>query len=216
MLKIEKLKSGYERQEIVHGVHLRVGHGEIVALVGLNGSGKSTILNSVFNFSEIYSGEIYYNNKKITTVPAYELAKKGLGYVPQGRQLFFDMTVKENLEMGAFIIDDGHLVEELIGRIFLRFPFLEKRKHDYAFTLSGGQQQILSLARALILKPKLLLLDEPFLGLSSLAVKEIVDEIKKINREGTSILMAEHNAKIVSSVANRIYVVKNGNIDGKN
>jgi branched-chain amino acid transport system ATP-binding protein len=145
-------------------------------------------------------------------VPTHELVGKGISYVPQGRQIFSDMTVKENLEMGAYIINDNELVKNLIEKIFTKLPFLEKKKNEYAFTLSGGQQQLLSFGRALILEPKLMLLDEPFLGLSPLMVKEIVNEIKKINRRGIAILMVEHNTKIVSDIADKIYVVKDGNM----
>lgn len=210
MLKIEKLRSGYNHQEVIHGIDLEVGSGEIAVLTGLNGSGKSTILKSIFNMADVYSGNIYFNNQDITNLPTQELIKKGIGYVPQGRQIFPDMTVKENLEMGAYIVNNSELVRKLVEKVFVRFPFLEQKKNDYAFTLSGGQQQILSFGRALILEPKIMLLDEPSLGLSLAMMGEVANEIKKMNSSGISFLIVEHNAKLVADIADKTYLVKDG------
>ncbi|MBT5022767.1 ABC transporter ATP-binding protein [Candidatus Woesearchaeota archaeon] len=212
MLQIKDLKSGYNEMEILHGVDLEVKPGEIVAIIGPNGSGKSTTLKSIFNLCKIYSGKIIWKNKNITKLKTHEKIFEGISYVPQGRQVFRDLTVHENLEMGAFIMKDKELVKTNIKDVYEKFPFLKEKKDRYADTLSGGQQQMLSIGRALIQNPQLLLLDEPSLGLSPKAMKEIFQKIKEINKEGVSIIIVEQNAKQAVELADRTYILEDGKI----
>jgi len=212
MLKIMELKSGYNGMEILHGIDLEVKPAEIVALIGPNGAGKSTVLKSIFNLSDIYSGKIIFKYKDITKLPTHELILLGISYVPQGRQIFSDMTVRENLEMGAFVINKVDVIKKEIDDIFQKFPFLKEKQNTLASTLSGGQQQILSIARALIQNPVLLLMDEPSLGLSPKATGEIFEIIKNINKEGISVLIVEQNAKQAVSIAHKTYVLESGEI----
>lgn len=212
MLKIQNLRSGYNGMEILHGVDLEVKPGEIVAIIGPNGSGKSTTLKSIFNLCNIYSGEIFWKDKNITKLKTHEKIFEGISYVPQGRQVFRDLTVHENLEMGAFIMKDEELVKANIKDVYEKFPFLEHKKNEYADSLSGGQQQMLAIGRALIQNPQLLLLDEPSLGLSPKAMKEIFEKIKEINREGVSIIIVEQNAKSAIEIADKTYILEDGKI----
>jgi len=212
MLTITNLKSGYNGIEILHGIDLEVKPGEIVVLIGPNGAGKSTVLKSIFNLCEIYAGKIIFKNKDITKLPTYQLIYEGISYVPQGRQIFKNLTVKENLEMGAFIMKDGELIKRNMNDVFEKFPFLKEKQNDYAFTLSGGEQQMLAIGRALIQDPELLLLDEPSLGLSPKMQKEIFEKIKEINKEGVSIVMVEQNAKKAVEIADKTYVLEDGKI----
>jgi len=212
MLKIQNLKSGYDGMEILHEVDLEVKPGEIVALIGPNGAGKSTLLKSIFSLCEIYSGKIIFKNKDLTRLPTFQLISMGISYVPQGRQVFSDLTVKENLEMGAYIIKDKELIKRNIVDVFNKFPILKERQNDYAFTLSGGEQQILAIARALIQNPELLLLDEPSLGLAPKIMKEIFEKIKEINRQGISVIIVEQNAKKAVEIAHKTYILDDGKI----
>jgi branched-chain amino acid transport system ATP-binding protein len=212
MLKIQNLKSGYNGMEVLHEVDLEVKPGEIVALIGPNGAGKSTLLKGIFSLCEIYSGKIIFKNKDLTHLPTYQLIAMGISYVPQGRQVFSDLTVKENLEMGAYIIKDKELIKRNIADVFNKFPILKERQNDYAFTLSGGEQQMLAIARALIQNPELLLLDEPSLGLAPKVMKEIFEKIKEINKQGISIIIVEQNAKKAVEIAHRTYILEDGEI----
>lgn len=212
MLKIKNLKSGYNGMEVLHGVNLGVKPAEIIALIGPNGAGKSTLLKSIFNLCDIYSGKIIFKDKNITKMPTHELIYEGISYVPQGRQVFRDLTVKENLEMGAFIMNDRELIKRNIKDVFDKFPFLKEKQNDYGFTLSGGQQQMLAIARALMQNPELLLLDEPSLGLSPKAMKEVFKKVIEINKEGVSIIIVEQNAKKAVEIANRTYILEDGRI----
>ena len=212
MLQIKDLKSGYNEMEILHGVDLEVKSGEIVAIIGPNGSGKSTTLKSIFNLCKTYSGKIIWKNKNITKLKTHEKIFEGISYVPQGRQVFRDLTVHENLEMGAFIMKNKELVKTNIKDVYEKFPFLKEKQSKYADTLSGGQQQMLSIGRALIQNPQLLLLDEPSLGLSPKAMKEIFQKIKEINKEGVSIIIVEQNAKQAVELADRTYILEDGKI----
>ncbi|MBU4375624.1 ABC transporter ATP-binding protein [Patescibacteria group bacterium] len=212
MLKIQNLKSGYDKMEVLKGVDFEIGAGEIVAIIGPNGAGKSTLLKSVFNQCEIYGGEIIFQGRNITKLAAHKLIREGVSYVPQGRQVFADMTVKENLEMGAFIFRDKKLIEKNINNVFKRFPFLKEKQNDRAFSLSGGQQQMLAIARALMQSPKLLLLDEPSLGLSPKSMKEVFGIIKEINSSGAAVIIVEQNAKQAVEIAGRTYILKNGQV----
>jgi branched-chain amino acid transport system ATP-binding protein len=210
MLKIQELKSGYNGMEILHEINLEVKPGEIIAIIGPNGSGKSTILKSIFNLCNIYSGKINWKNKNITKLKTHEKIFEGISYVPQGRQVFRDLTVQENLEMGAFIMKDKELVENNIKDVYDKFPFLKQKKNKNADTLSGGQQQMLAIGRVLMQNPQLLLLDEPSLGLSPKAMKEIFEKIQEINKEGVSIIIVEQNAKAAVEIADRTYILEDG------
>jgi branched-chain amino acid transport system ATP-binding protein len=212
MLKIQNLKAGYDGMEVLHDISMDVKPGEIVAIIGPNGSGKSTSLKSIFNLCSIYSGKITFKDKNITRLPTHELIYEGVSYVPQGRQVFGDLTVRENLQMGAFVFNDKDLVEKNIQDVFSKFPFLKEKQNEYAFALSGGQQQILAISRALMQNPSLLLLDEPSLGLSPKNMKEIFETIKKINKEGISIMLVEQNAKQAVKIADRTYVLESGKV----
>ena len=212
MLKIRGLNSGYEGSEILHEIDFEANPAEIIAIIGPNGAGKSTLLKSIFNLCEIYSGKINFRTKNITKLPTHDLIYEGISYVPQGRQVFSDLTVKENLEMGAFIIRDKELIKRNLNMVFDNFPFLKMKKDDYAFTLSGGQQQMLAIGRALMQSPKLLLLDEPSLGLSPKSMREIFDKIKEINKTGVTIIIVEQNAKQAVNIANKTYVLEDGKI----
>jgi branched-chain amino acid transport system ATP-binding protein len=212
MLKIQNLKSGYDGLEILHGINFEIKPAEIVAIIGPNGSGKSTLLKSIFNLAEIYSGKIIFKDKDITKLPTHYLIQEGICYVPQGRQVFSTLTVRENLEMGCFILEDHELFKRNLADVYNKFPVLKERENDLALNLSGGEQQMLAIARALIQDPELLLLDEPSLGLAPKIRKDIFEKIVEINKEGVSIIIVEQNAKKAIEIAHRTYVLENGRI----
>jgi len=222
MFRIQDLKAGYDGIEILHKLDLNVGVGEIVVLIGPNGAGKSTVLKSIFSLADIYSGKIIYSAQDgsasggkdldITSLKTHELISLGISYVPQGRQIFSNMTVLENLQMGAFTIKDQDIVKRSIENIFQKFTILKEKQNALASNLSGGQQQLLSIARALIQNPQILLLDEPSLGLDPKTMKEIFEKIVEIKNEGISILMVEQNAKQAVEIADKTYVLENGKI----
>lgn len=212
LLEIKHLRSGYNGLQVLKGVSLKVKPAEIVAIIGPNGAGKSTLLKSIFNLCEIYSGTIIFKDKNITKMPTYELIYEGISYVPQGRLVFKNLTVRENLEMGAFIMTDHVLLKRNLRDVFNKFPFLKEKQNEYAFTLSGGQQQMLAIAIALMQNPDLLLLDEPSLGLSPLAMKKIFEKIKQINKEGVSMIIVEQNAKKAVEIADRTYILEDGEV----
>jgi len=212
MLKIKNLHAGYKGTEILHGINLELDRGEIVAIIGPNGAGKSTLLKSIFNLCEIYHGKIMFKDKNITKMLTHELIYEGITYVPQGRQIFAEMTVRENLEMGAFIMENHELMKRNMEDVFHKFPFLKEKQNKLAFTLSGGQQQMLSIARALMQDPELILLDEPSLGLAPKAMKEIFNKIVEISKEGIGILLVEQNAKQAVKIASKVYVLEDGQV----
>ena len=221
MLDIKNLKAGYGSLEILHGVDISVAPGEIVVLIGPNGAGKSTVLKSVFSLTEAYGGQIVFSaqgeasggsSKDITHLKTHELINLGISFVPQGRQIFSNMTVLENLEMGAFVIADKAVAKERIAEIFKKFPVLQDKQHQISATLSGGQQQLFALARALMQRPKLLLLDEPSLGLSPKMIGEIFEQVVKIRNEGVAVLMVEQNAKQALAIADRTYILEGGKV----
>jgi branched-chain amino acid transport system ATP-binding protein len=219
MLKIKNLVAGYAGSEILHGVDFQVKLGEIVAIIGPNGSGKSTLLKSIFNLCDVLDGKIIFKDKDITKLATHELIFEGISFVPQGRLVFSDLTVKENLEMGAFVFKDKEIVKRNLADVYKKFPILAEKQNDYAFTLSGGQQQMLAIARALIQDPELLLLDEPSLGLSPKAMGEIFEKIKEINKEGITVIIVEQNAKQAVKIADTTFVLEEGKIvltGGKN
>ena len=212
MLDIINLKSGYNNMEILHGINLKIKPGSIVAIIGPNGSGKSTVLKSIFNLCDVFSGKIIYNKKNITKLPTHALIYEGISYVPQGRQIFSDLTVKENLEMGAFILKDKELVKVSLDYVYDIFPFLKQKQDDFAYTLSGGQQQMLAIGRALMQDPEVLILDEPSLGLDPKSMKEIFNKIQEINKQGVSIIIVEQNAKSAVEVCDQVYLLEQGMI----
>lgn len=212
MLKINNLKSGYDGMEILKGIDIFVKQGEIVALIGPNGAGKSTILKSIFNLCEIYSGNIIFRDRDITNFPTHKLIKAGISFTPQGRQVFPNLTVGENLEMGFYSFKNKDFIKQSLNDIFKKFPILNQKIKEDAGNLSGGQQQILSIARAVVQGPKLLLMDEPSLGLSPKAMKEIFEIIVELNKQGLTIIIVEQNAKQAVSIAHRTYVLENGKI----
>ncbi len=210
ILRIDKLKAGYNGMEILHEVNLEVKLAEIVALIGPNGAGKSTLLKSVFNLCKIYSGKIIFKDKDITKLPTHRLIYQGVSYVPQGRQVFSNLSVKENLEMGAFVLKSN--IKNQISKIYSMFPFLKERENELAVNLSGGEQQMLAIGRALIQNPELLLLDEPSLGLAPKAMKQVFEKIISINKQGISIIIVEQNAKQAVKIAHRTYILEDGKI----
>lgn len=212
ILKIENLKAGYDGMEILHGVNLEVRPAEIVALIGPNGAGKSTLLKSIFNLCEIYSGKIIFKDKDIARLPTHQLIYEGISYVPQGRQVFSTLTVQENLEMGVFIMENHQLMARNIKDVFNKFPILKERKNELALNLSGGEQQMLAIGRALIQDPEILLVDEPSLGLAPKVMKEVFEKLKEIQKEGISIIIVEQNAKKATEIADRTFIMENGKI----
>lgn len=212
MIRIQNLKSGYNGTEVLHKLNLNVAAGELVALIGPNGAGKSTVLKSIFSLADIYAGKIFFKDKDITNLKTHELIEIGVSFVPQGRQVFTDMTVLENLQMGAFVISDQKIVEANISDVFKKFPILKNKQKELAGNLSGGQQQLLAIARALIQNPQMLLLDEPSLGLDPKTMNEIFKKIEEIKNEGIAILMVEQNAKQATEIADRTYVLENGEV----
>ena len=211
MLKVNDLHVYYGSIHAVKGVSFEVHEGEVVTLIGANGAGKSTILNTVSGLLHPRSGSILFNGQDLHTVPAHKLVGMGLAQVPEGRHVFLQMTVQENLEMGAFSQPSSG-IEADIESVYQRFPRLLERRKQIAGTLSGGEQQMLAMGRALMSRPKLLLLDEPSMGLAPLLVKEIFNIIKEINAGGTTILLVEQNANMALSIADKAYVLETGRI----
>jgi branched-chain amino acid transport system ATP-binding protein len=211
LLDVKNVRIHYERVEAVKGVSMEVTEGSIVSLIGNNGAGKTTILRAVFGLKKPTTGEIWFAQGRIDGRSPQEVAKMGIAYCLEGRRLFPQMTVYENLEMGAYLRKDKEVKND-INKVFRLFPILDERKKQQAGTLSGGQQQMLAIGRALMTKPKLLLLDEPSLGLAPLIVREIGVIIRNINQRGVSILLVEQNSKLALGVAQRGYVLEVGNI----
>ena len=212
MLKIDNIHVYYGAIHALKGVSLEVHKGEIVTLIGANGAGKSTTLRTVSGLLVPKSGGISFLGENIAGMPAHEIVKHGISQVPEGRRIFAEMSVQENLEMGAFTRKDKAGVEKDFEIVYNRFPRLKERRKQQAGTLSGGEQQMLAMGRALMSRPKLLLLDEPSMGLAPLLIKEIFSIIEDINREGTTVLLVEQNANMALSIAHRAYVMETGRI----
>jgi branched-chain amino acid transport system ATP-binding protein len=211
MLKIENLSVNYGAIKALRSVSFHINLGEIVALIGANGAGKSTILNTISSIVPSLSGKISYFDRDVTRLHPHEIVKLGISQVPEGRRVFARMTVLENLEMGAYSRSDSDVAADM-EKIFKRFPRLNERKKQAARTLSGGEQQMLAMGRALMSRPKLLLLDEPSMGLAPMLVEQIFQIIQEINEGGTTILLVEQNANIALSIAHRAYVLESGEV----
>ena len=211
MLKVDDLQVYYGSIHAVKGISFEVNEGEIVTLIGANGAGKSTTLNTVAGLLKPRAGSIEFEGESLVGVPAHKMVPKGIALCPEGRRVFTEMSVKENLEMGAFTRND---VESKESRkmVYDRFPRLRERKGQSAGTLSGGEQQMLAMGRALMSKPKLLMLDEPSMGLAPILVQEIFDIIRALHEQGTTILLVEQNAQMALSVADRAYVLETGRV----
>lgn len=212
MLKIKDLNVSYGSIHALHDVSIEVNEGEIVSLIGANGAGKTTTLHTITGLLKADSGEVKLYNYNLLTMNPSKIVTLGMAHVPEGRQIFAQMTVKENLEMGAYIRKDKSKIEADIEDIYKRFPRLKERYKQNAGTLSGGEQQMLAIGRAMMSKPKILLMDEPSMGLSPLLVKEIFEIIKELNQSGMTILLVEQNAKMALSIANRAYVIETGHV----
>lgn len=210
MLKVENINVYYGKIHAIKDISFEVHEGEIVSLIGANGAGKTTTLKTISGLMRSKTGKITFMGEDISNVEAYKLVGKGLAHVPEGRRIFLQMTVKENLEMGAYT--RGDTTQEDLENIFTRFPRLKERKNQIAGTLSGGEQQMLAIGRALMSHPKLLILDEPSMGLAPILVGQIFDIIKELHETGTTILLVEQNAEMALHVADRAYVLESGKI----
>ena len=210
MLKVENLKVNFGGIEAVKGISFEVKEGEIATLIGSNGAGKSTTLRTISGLVRPSEGKIYFENNDITKTNSSDIVKMGITLCPEGRRVFPDMTVLENIKIGAFLRND--IIQDDIERCYRLFPILKERKNQLAGTLSGGEQQMLAVARSLMSKPKIMMLDEPSLGLAPLVVKEIFNIIKEINAEGVTILLIEQNANMALRIADKAYVLETGMI----
>lgn len=213
MLKVENIDVYYGSIHAIKGISFEVNEGEIVTLIGANGAGKSTTLNTIGGLLKAKSGSIELEGKSLMDVPAHKIVSRGMALCPEGRRVFLQMTVQENLEMGAFSRNKSEIAAS-IADVYERFPRLKERYRQISGTLSGGEQQMLAMGRAMMSKPKILMLDEPSMGLAPLLVEQIFDIIKELNRAGTTILLVEQNAQAALSVADRGYVLETGRIVG--
>lgn len=212
MLKVENLNVAYGAVQALHDISLTVNDGEIVSLIGANGAGKTTTLHTITGLVHPVSGVIEYDGKDLRKIKDYEIISLGMAHVPEGRHVFTRMTVRENLEMGAYILNDKQMIRKNIDMVYEYFPRLKERRKQLAGTLSGGEQQMLATGRALMSNPKMVLMDEPSMGLSPLLVKEIFRIIRTLHDNGITVLLVEQNAKMALSIADRAYVLENGTL----
>lgn len=212
MLEVKDLQVYYGVIQALKGISFEVEQGDVVALIGANGAGKTTTLHTITGLLPSKAGNITFEGRDITHVPDYKLVSMGIAHVPEGRRVFASLTVLQNLKMGAYTRNDKKEIEDTIEMIYKRFPRLKERKNQLAGTLSGGEQQMLAMGRALMSHPRLIVLDEPSMGLSPLYVNEIFDIIQEINKDGVTVLLVEQNAKKALSISNKAYVLETGNI----
>jgi branched-chain amino acid transport system ATP-binding protein len=212
MLELKGVSSGYGAIEALKSIHLRIDKGEIVTLIGANGAGKSTTLRSITGLVTPASGEVLFEGRKLNGIPTHQITAMGISMVPEGRAIFANLTVLENLEMGAYLQKDKTLNSQGLERVYTLFPRLKERRKQLGGTLSGGEQQMLAIGRALMARPRMLLLDEPSLGLAPLLVHTIFGAIDAINKEGTTILLVEQNANAALRHSHRAYVLETGTI----
>ncbi|WP_277490070.1 MULTISPECIES: ABC transporter ATP-binding protein [unclassified Breznakia] len=212
MLEIKKLELNYGVIKALKGIDMEVNQGEIVTLIGANGAGKSSTLKAISGIEKISGGEILFNGEELSKMNAQDIVKVGVSQVPEGRRIFAGMSVLENLEMGAYLRKDAEEIKESLELVYKHFPILKDRSKQNAATLSGGEQQMLAMGRALMSKPKLLLLDEPSMGLAPILVKSIFSIISDIKEQGTTVLLVEQNARMALSIADRAYVMETGKI----
>ena len=212
LLEVTGLEVFYGVIQAIKGISFEVSQGEVIALIGANGAGKTTTLQTITGLIPSKAGKIVYDGKDITKIPGHKLVSMGVAHVPEGRRVFAQLSVLQNLKLGAYTRNDKNELEETLKKIYARFPRLEERKNQPAGTLSGGEQQMLAMGRALMSHPKLIVMDEPSMGLSPIYVNEIFYIIQSINKDGTTVLLVEQNAKKALSIANRAYVLETGTI----
>ncbi len=212
MLEIKDLEVCYGMIRAIKGISFHVDEGEVIALIGANGAGKTTILHTITGLVPAKSGSVTFEGTDITKTPGHKIVSMGMAHVPEGRRIFAQLSVLQNLKMGAFTRKDKAEIEATLQSVYKRFPRLEERQNQLAGTLSGGEQQMLAMGRALMSHPKIILMDEPSMGLSPIFVNEIFDIIKEVSKSGTTVLLVEQNAKKALTIADRAYVLETGNI----
>ncbi len=212
MLQLSNVHCLYGKIAALKGINLEIKEGEIVALIGANGAGKTTTLKAISSLIPVSEGKIEFLGEEITNLPAHVVVNNGIAHVPEGRQVFAELSVADNLLLGGYTIKDRAYKEKTRARLLKRFPRLEERKGQLAGTLSGGEQQMLAIARGLMSKPRLLLLDEPSMGLAPKLVYEVFETVKEINEQGTTVLIVEQNAHVTLKIADRAYILQNGEI----
>ncbi|GAA4725597.1 ABC transporter ATP-binding protein [Brevibacillus fulvus] len=212
LLELQNVHTYYGGIHALKGISLTVEKGEVVTLIGSNGAGKSTTLKTICGQTRAREGKVFLNGQEITAMKPHEIARLGIAHVPEGRRIFPKLTVRENLELGAFSVQDKRTIQEGVERAFAYFPRLKERFNQKGGTMSGGEQQMLAIARGLMMKPKILMLDEPSMGLAPILVEQIFDIVNELNKEGMTILLVEQNANQALSVASRGYVIQTGEI----
>ena len=212
MLEVKDIQVYYGVIQALKGISFEVDEGDVIALIGANGAGKTTTLHTITGLLPAAAGSITFEGTDITRTPGYKLVSMGIAHVPEGRRVFAQLTVLQNLRMGAYTRKNRQEIEETIQKVYARFPRLEERKNQLAGTLSGGEQQMLAMGRALMSHPRLIVMDEPSMGLSPIYVNEIFDIIQEINQDGTTVLLVEQNARKALSIANKAYVLETGKI----